>query len=125
MSFSAATVSALVNLLRKEARPGIWSSGVNLARGGSVVVESQTEGEVVLRVRAPGRTVALSAILYPEDQSWECDCPSRVDPCEHVVAAALALQQAGSQAAPLPTAAARFARVVYRFSRAGNGLTVS
>ena len=118
-------VSLFLEAVRKAARPGIWSSGVSLARAGAVAVESRTGDEVVLRVKAPGRTVALTAVLYPRDEAWECDCPSKVDPCEHVVAAAISVQQAESQAMPLPAVATRWSRVVYRFARAEGGLTLS
>ena len=59
-----------------------------------------------LRVRAAGRTVPVTVVLYPGDapgdDAWECDCPSRVDPCEHVVAAAVSLQQAQAQQSQSP-----------------------
>ncbi len=119
------TLVQLLEAIRKEAKPGIWSTGVNLARAGKVVLESQTDAEIVLRVRAPGRPVALSAVLYPADEAWECDCPGRVDPCEHVVAAVLSLQQSQTQSVPVPAAAARWARVVYRFSRVDRGLQLT
>ena len=87
----------LLELIRSEAKSGLWSSGVNLARGGAVAQESRTGSEVVLRVKAAGRPVPWTAILYPGDEAWECNCPGRVDPCEHVVAAAIVLQQAEQQ----------------------------
>ncbi|MFN7130978.1 MAG: SWIM zinc finger family protein, partial [Myxococcales bacterium] len=112
----------LLEAIRSEALPGVWTRGVNLARDGAVLLESRTGSEVVMRVKVAGRPVALSAILYPADESWECDCPGKVDPCEHVVAAAITLNQAASHDAPLETAGERFSRVVYRFSRADDGL---
>jgi superfamily II DNA or RNA helicase len=118
-------MSATVQLLeavRKEARPGIWSQGVNLARAGAVALQARTASEIELRVRAPGRSVALTVVLYPGDEAWECDCPGRVDPCEHVVAAAISLQQAETQETPLVTTASRWSRVVYRFTRVPGGL---
>ncbi|ATB30276.1 DEAD/DEAH box helicase [Melittangium boletus] len=118
-------MSALAQLqeaVRKEARPGIWTVGVNLARSGAVALQKRTDKELQLRVKAPGRTVALTVSLYPGDDVWECDCPSQVDPCEHVVAAAIAVQQAEKQDAPMEVAATRWSRVVYRFSRVEGGL---
>ena len=116
------TSSSLLEALREAARPGIWSNGVKLARSGAVTLESRSTAEVELRVRTPGRPVAWSVALYPGDDDWECNCPSRVDPCEHVIAAALSLEQADSQDVPLATMASRGARVVYRFSRVPGGL---
>jgi superfamily II DNA or RNA helicase len=120
-------MSATVKLLeavRKEARPGIWSTGVNLSRSGAVALQAQTASELELRVRAPGRPVAFTVNLYPNDEAWECDCPSRVDPCEHVVAATLSIQQAEKAEKPLEATTHRWSRVVYRFSRVEGGLQV-
>ncbi|XXF75383.1 DEAD/DEAH box helicase [Myxococcaceae bacterium GXIMD 01537] len=113
--------ASLLEALREAARPGTWTSGVNLSRSAAVALESRRAGEVDLRVRPPGRPVAWNVTLYLKDSDWECDCPSRVDPCEHVVAAALSLGKADSQETPLVAASARWARVVYRFSRVQGG----
>jgi superfamily II DNA or RNA helicase len=112
----------LLEAVRKEARPGIWSTGVNLSRQGAVALQSQKPDEIELRVRAPGRPVAFTVTLYLKLEAWECDCPGRVDPCEHVVAAAITLQQAEKQDAPLEAAAQRWSRVVYHFTRVDGGL---
>jgi superfamily II DNA or RNA helicase len=112
----------LLDAVRKAARPGIWSNGVNLSRAGAVALQSRTPDEIELRVRAAGRPVPFTVALYPNDEAWECDCPSRVDPCEHVVAATLSLQQAEKQDAPLAATTNRWSRVVYRFTRADGGL---
>ncbi|MCI0571829.1 MAG: DEAD/DEAH box helicase [Myxococcaceae bacterium] len=112
----------LLEAIRKEARSGIWSTGVNLSRAGAVALQSRTAEELELRVKAPGRPVAYTVVLSPGYESWECDCPSRVDPCEHVVAAAISVQQAESEQAPLTAAASRWSRVVYHFSRVDGGL---
>ncbi|WNG21445.1 SNF2-related protein [Cystobacter fuscus] len=114
----------LLETVRKEARPGIWTVGVNLARSGAVALQKRTDKELQLRVKAPGRTVALTVSLYPADDVWECDCPSQVDPCEHVVAAAISVQQAEKQDAPMEVTTERWSRVVYRFSRAEGGLAL-
>jgi superfamily II DNA or RNA helicase len=111
--------AALLEAIREEARPGLWALGVNLARANAVSIESRSAEEVVLRVRVAGRPVALQAILYPKDSSWECNCPSKVDPCEHVVAAAILLQKAPD--APVATKP-RGARVAYRFGTTSGGL---
>ncbi|MEW5852269.1 MAG: DEAD/DEAH box helicase [Myxococcota bacterium] len=112
----------LLEAIRKAARPGIWSTGVNLARAGAVALQSRSAREVELRVRAPGRAVAPTVVLYPESEAWECDCPSRMDPCEHSVAAAISLQQSEQQEAPLAAAESRWTRVVYHFVRVEGGL---
>jgi superfamily II DNA or RNA helicase len=111
----------LLETIRAEAKPGIWTAGVSLARSGAVAMQGRSGDEVELRVRAPGRPVPWTVVLTPKDACWECDCPGRVDPCEHSVAAAIALQQAETAAAPLPAASARWSRVFYRFFRAEGG----
>src|SRR5687767_101784 len=112
----------LLETIRAEAKPGIWTAGVGLARSGAVALQGRSGDEVELRVRAPGRPVPWTVVLTPKDACWECNCPSRVDPCEHSVAAAIALQKAETDAAPLAATTARWSRVVYRFSRADGGL---
>ena len=130
----------LLETLREEARPAIWTTGVGLARAGAVSVQSVGQEEAVLRVRATGRPTPLTTVLYPEDEIWECDCQGRVDPCEHVVAAALVLHHTLTQRsaaprsappraptaapapAPAPGAAPRPERMVYRFKRVDGGL---
>ncbi|WP_224248416.1 DEAD/DEAH box helicase [Hyalangium gracile] len=112
----------LLEAVRKEARPGIWTNGVNLARSGAVALQARSGSEIELRVRAPGRSVPVTVVLYPGDEAWECDCPSRVDPCEHVVAAAISLQQEETQAKPLEAVASKWSRVVHRFTRVEGGL---
>ncbi len=118
-------MSALHDAVRKEAKPGLWSLGVKLSRDGAVVEESRTASEIVLRVKSPGRTVAWQVVLYPPDDAWECNCPAHFDPCEHVCAAAITLEQAQVQGKAVVTAEKRWSRVVYRFSRVeGGGLQV-
>jgi hypothetical protein len=128
-------VKKLAETIRKVSRPGTWSAAVKLARDQAVMVESRDEEEIVARVRTPGRTVAPTVVLYPGEREWDCDCGSRVSPCEHVAAAAIALTQAPAEtpesagpaegaekpgAAPRPARA--WGRVVYRLSRAEGGL---
>lgn len=112
--------------LRRACKAGVWSSGVNLVRGGAVTVESRNEEELVLRVRAQGRVVPAQVVIYPTEDEWDCDCPGRMRPCEHLAAAAIALAQAegeGGTATPLATAES-WSRVAYRFSQVDGGLTV-
>ncbi len=113
--------------LRRACKSGVWSSGVNLVRAGAVTVESRNDEEVVLRVRAQGRAVPAQVVLYPTEDEWDCDCPGRMRPCEHLAASAIALAQAegegGGEAKPLPTAEI-WSRVGYRFSQVEGGLTL-
>ena len=117
--------NALVDAIRKGAPAGIWSSGVKLARAEAVAIESRDGSEVVLRVRTPGRPVAPTVVLYPNDLDWDCDCPGRVRPCDHIVAAALSLAEGADRAAKPAAATTSWARIAYRFSRAEGGLKVT
>src|SRR5262245_10654827 len=86
-----AAVQKLLAAVRNACPPGLWSQGVKLAREGGVLKEHEIDGSITLRVRVAGRVVAPSVVLYPDDQEWTCDCGGKVDPCEHVAAAAIAL----------------------------------
>jgi superfamily II DNA or RNA helicase len=121
-------LTKLLASLRRSCKPGLWSSGVNLVRAGAVAVESRNDEEIVLRVRSPGRAVAPTVVLYPGENEWDCDCPGRVRPCEHLAAAAIALGQGEAASAgdadakPLPKAEETWARIAYRFSQVPGGL---
>jgi superfamily II DNA or RNA helicase len=130
----------LAETIRKAARPGVWSAAVKLARDGGVLIESRDADEIVARVRTPGRLVAPTVVLMPGEREWDCDCGTRVSPCEHVSATAIALLQNGdatdpkgganeptrdttAPAPPPPPVAWR--RIVYRLARAEGGLRVT
>jgi len=121
----SAAPEALVEAVRKAAPAGIWSAGVKLFRGDAVAIESHDADEVVMRVRAPGRPVAPTVVLYPTQLDWDCDCTGRVRPCDHIVAAALALAQTGKSVEGMATTATAWARIAYRFTRAEGGLKVT
>jgi len=93
--------------VRKETPSAIWSSGVKLARGGGVTITAQDADCVTLRVRDPAHTISPTVLLYAGDLEWDCDCGSRVSPCAHVAAAAIALAQGETaQGAATPAAVA-------------------
>jgi superfamily II DNA or RNA helicase len=121
-------LTKIVASLRRASKAGVWSAGVNLVRAGAVTVESQSDEEIVLRVRAAGRAVPAQVVLYPGEDEWDCDCPGRQRPCEHLTAAAIALGQAAADGATatasVKTSAEAWARVAYRFAQADAGLTL-
>ena len=121
-------IAKLTASLRRACKPGVWSAGVNLVRAGAVTVESQSDEEIVLRVRAQGRAVAAQVVLYPGQDEWECDCPGRMRPCDHLAASAIALSQAEGEgtgeAKPVQISAEVWARVAYRFAQVEGGLTL-
>jgi superfamily II DNA or RNA helicase len=115
----------LVDALRKAALPAIWSRGVSLARSSQVGLEARGQKDIELKVRTPGRAAALGVTLYPLDAEWSCECPSRVDPCEHVVGAALWLQQNEKDGAAPVVPNKQWSRVLYRFTRVKGGLELA
>ncbi len=106
----------LLAAVREACLPAVWAQGNKLVDG--VFVERSAEDEVVLRVKAPGRAVPPTAVLYPADLEWACDCDDNADPCAHVVAAAIAL----ASGAAVPSAEGASAELEYRLDadRFGN-----
>ena len=110
-----------LDAVRKASFPAIWSQGVKLAREKAVTRSSASArgaGEVTLRVRAPGHSIAPTVTLYVDGAEWSCDCGGKADPCAHVAAATIALlagdvgEGTGAQAED-----GERARLVYRFTK--------
>ncbi|HEX4404970.1 MAG TPA: helicase, partial [Polyangia bacterium] len=136
-SLNPIALKKFAEAVRKATKTGIWSNAVKLARDEAVQIESQDDDEIVARVRSPGRAVAPTAVLYPGEREWDCDCGGRVMPCEHIAAVAIVLAQdprdVDSSGAPgegpaiaAPRAPARaWGRIIYRLARAEGGLRAS
>ena len=90
-----------------------WSRGIELARGDGVDGVEQDDEQVVLLVKSPGRTVAPTVTLYPQDEEWACDCDSNADACEHAAAAIIALRGARKEGKALPVSAKTGGRLRY------------
>ncbi len=105
--------SAFLADVRKAALPGIWSQGVKLARDGNVQCQAIEPNDVTFRVPSPGSPVAATVSLFTEDLEWSCDCASKIDPCAHVVAAAIALDQG---ALPFAAQSGGQVKIVYDLS---------
>jgi superfamily II DNA or RNA helicase len=111
------SVEELFKAVRAACSPNTWSRGVEFVRTEAVTGVKAEEDEVSFRVRVPQRVVAPTVILYPEDAEWDCDCESRLDACEHVAAAVIALKRAREGGQALPSAGSSDARIVYRFKQ--------
>ncbi len=85
---------SILDSVRKAAHPTTWSAAVRLVRQDCVRGESEDEDEVILNVRVPGRPIPFEVYLWPQDNDWGCDCPSRAPACVHAAAAAIAWSQA-------------------------------
>lgn len=110
---------ALLEAIRQEAKPALWAIGVKLARANAAALEKHEGNEYCFRVKPTGRPVPFTVYLTPDD-AWECSCDGAFDPCEHVVAAAITLAQGN-----VATTAQTWTRLVYRFTRVDQGLTVA
>ncbi len=98
----------------------LWSRGVQLARAGAVSIEERRGSEITLCVATRGGLVAPEVTLHPNDEDWECSCASVEDPCEHVVAAVIAIRQSEKSGERLPTQGEGRGRIVYELEeRAG------
>lgn len=115
----------LLNTIKNECPRGLWAQGVKLAQNDAVAGESSSDEEIVLRVRAPGLPVAPTVCLYPKDDEWDCDCPSKMDTCAHVAAAIIALAKARRIGDDLPVSKHMGGVVHYRFHVETRGLSLS
>lgn len=97
MGESYRNTEALLATVRKACPARTWSQGVKLARDDASSLETSNDDELVLRVKAPGRAVALTVVLYPNDSEWDCNCGSREPACAHVAAAMISLNKADKQ----------------------------
>lgn len=115
-------VQPIFEAVRAACSASVWSSGVELARAEAVSGERDDGSEVVLRISTRGGLLCPTALLYLEDAEWECDCGTREEVCEHVVAAVIALRRARSDGLPLPRGATDAGRIGYRLSREASSL---
>jgi superfamily II DNA or RNA helicase len=117
-------IEELFQAVRGAASAVTWSRGVELARADAVDGERGAGDEVVLRISTRGGLVCPTVTLSPEDATWDCDCGSFDDACEHVVAAVLALRRARREGRELPSARSAPGRIAYRLARDGSGLAL-
>ncbi len=107
---------------RAQCLSAVWAQGVKLSRTkDAVVLERQSDQELVVRVQPPGQPLYSTVVLYSRDLEWTCDCPAPTDPCQHVAAAVIAAHHAAERGEALPTAAETSAEIVYALRRAGPG----
>ncbi len=116
------TLDPLFERIRASVSERGWSAGVRLARSGQVVGAGEDEDEIRLSVSVPGRTVALTVYLWPDDADWGCDCGKEA--CVHAVGAIIALKQARKRGVSAPSPGSG-PRLRYALERVGGGLRVS
>jgi len=114
----------LLEAAQAECPTALWSKGIELARIGAVAGETRDRDAWSFRVRVPGRPIAPTVNLYPEDREWDCDCGSRFDACEHVAASVAAVVQSSDGPEALFAAAVRNGGVRYELSRRAEGIVL-
>ncbi len=118
-------VSNLFAAIREASSSAVWSRGIELARGGTVVGERLTEHELAFQVRVRGTPVAATSTLWLDDEEWDCDCKHRDDVCVHVVASIIALKRAREAGEDMPVGNSQTAKLGYRFRRTAEGLALT
>jgi uncharacterized Zn finger protein len=115
-------MQALFEAVRQVCSPDDWSRGVELSRGGGVVVDHATNDEVMLRISTRSGMVSPTVTLWPEDKDWSCNCSSQAEVCAHVAAAVIALRHAPQAGPEAPSHRPAAARLRYCFTRSQGGL---
>ena len=114
----------LFEAVREECSPTVWSRGVTLSRAGVTVGPSGGDGEVVVKLAMSGGLISPTITLWPDECDTMCDCNSADDPCQHVAAAVIALQQAEREGRVVTPPRIETAEVGYRLTRGEGGLFV-
>jgi superfamily II DNA or RNA helicase len=124
VSIDATSLQPLFTAIRAAASASTWSRGVELARAGSVIGETDSGDEILLRVASQAGLISPSVTLFPDDEDWDCDCRTRETACEHVAAAIIALRRARGEGQALPVPTRRRGHIGYRLTREGDGLAI-
>ncbi len=117
MSSAAFPSAVLFAAVRRVCSTAAWQHGSRLAQDGVVSVLRGGADELELRVAVPGWETSPTVVLYADGPEWACDCGGSEDPCPHVAASLIALEDARKRGASLAVASAPRARIVYRFAR--------
>jgi uncharacterized Zn finger protein len=115
-------MQALFEAVRQACSPDDWSRGVELSRGGAVVVDHAIKDEVMLRMSTRSGMISPTVTLWPEDKDWSCTCSSQAEVCAHVTAAMIALRHALQAGPEAPAQRPAAARLRYCFTRSQGGL---
>ena len=115
-------MQALFEAVRQACSPDDWSRGVELSRGGTVVVDHATRDEMRLRISTRSGMISPTVTLWPEDKDWSCTCSSQAEVCAHVAAAVIALRHASQAGPEAPSQRPAAACLRYCFTRSPGGL---
>ncbi|MCB9666465.1 MAG: DEAD/DEAH box helicase [Alphaproteobacteria bacterium] len=118
------SVAELLDEVRQEADPRVWTAAVKLAREGAVVGVGEEDDALVLHVKMQGRPRPHEVHLWPDEPDAGCDCDLPA-PCVHVCAATIAVNKGLKVGHALPEAAESFqVRLRYDFTTDGARLAV-
>lgn len=124
VALDAQAMNEFLAAVRKASLPAVWAKGVRLAESRSPLLEERSDDEAVFRVRVPERRVPTLTVLDLAETDWTCDCDAKL-PCEHVVAAAIALKSAPEDAeAPQRGDAPPIPRLAYRLLSTPPSVTI-
>ncbi|MGE3541593.1 MAG: SNF2-related protein, partial [Candidatus Tectimicrobiota bacterium] len=115
-------MQALFEAIREACTPREWSRGVELGRGGAVVLEQGGPDEILLRIASRAGMTSPRVTLWPKEQDWACDCVTQEEVCAHVAAAVITLHRAQQEGRQVPGLDTTAGRLRYRFRRTPAGL---
>jgi superfamily II DNA or RNA helicase len=88
-----ASINEFAEWLKEETLPGVWSKGVQFSRAvNSMEFVSNEKDEWKFKIKTQERLLAFTVTLWVKDQDSHCNCGSKVEPCHHIVAITLGLQ---------------------------------
>jgi hypothetical protein len=87
-------VQKLLDVIREECSPAVWSRAVGQARTGQLTGKRGRDGSIEVRIATKGGMMSPLVTLFPEHREWSCECPSNDPVCQHVAAAIIVLSQA-------------------------------
>ena len=111
-------MNEFLDALKEEVLPGVWSKGVALSRNLKSVEKISPLSELKelkYKIQTTERILAFQVTLWPSDQDSYCNCGSKVEPCHHIVAVALAVV-AGHVTEPSADHAKEGSRLAYHWS---------
>ncbi len=103
----------LLELVRDECSPQVWSRAVTQARGAQITGKRGSDGALEVRMATKGGLIAPTVTLDLGHEEWSCECPSNEPVCQHVAACVIALAQAEREGKPLLNVASAPGTVTY------------
>jgi superfamily II DNA or RNA helicase len=119
------SLAEFFDVLRDACPKAVWSRGVETHRTATIVGVLAADDEIELTVSPLLKPAAWTVTFFIDDEDWVCNCTPREILCEHIVAAALALQAARRDGRELPVPEGGVARLGYRLQRGTGGLSLA